>query len=56
MKRSLALISIVLGAGAATAVFAQQPQVPPPDNWHATGRYLPEYAEDGGLVLPKNFH
>ena len=56
MKRSLALVSIVLGAGAAPVVFAQQPQVPPPDDWHATERYLPEYTEDGHFVLPENFH
>jgi hypothetical protein len=56
MKRSLALVSIILGAGAATVVFAQQPPVPPLDDWRATGRYLPEYTDDGDLILPKNFH
>jgi cytochrome P460 len=56
MKHSLALVSIILGAGAATVVVAQQPPVPPLDDWHATGRYLPEYTDDGDLILPNNFH
>src|SRR6516164_2909009 len=57
MKRTVLALSAVLGASAiATAVFAQQPQLPPPDDWHATSRYLPEYTKDGELVLPKNFH
>lgn len=38
----------------ATSVFAQQ--LPPPDDWHATGRQLPAYTATGELVLPKNFH
>ena len=37
-----------------TAAFAQQ--LPPPDDWHATGRQLPQYTAEGDLVLPKNFH
>jgi Cytochrome P460 len=50
-------VSIVLAVGViATAVFAQQPQLPPPDDFQATGRYLPEYTKDGDLILPKNFH
>ena len=57
MRRTVLALSAVLGAGAmATAAFAQQPQLPPPDDWHATSRYLPEYTKDGDLVLPKNFH
>jgi Cytochrome P460 len=58
MKRTVSvLLSSVLAVGAiTTAVFAQQPKLPPPDDWHATGRYLPEYTSDGALVLPKNFH
>ena len=57
MRRTVLALSAVLGASAiATTVFAQQPQLPPPDDWHATGRYLPEYTKDGDLVLPKNFH
>ncbi len=59
MRRTVTVLALsaVLGAGSiATAVFAQQPQLPPPDDWHATSRYLPEYTKDGDLVLPKNFH
>src|SRR6516225_6827745 len=57
MRRTVLALSGVLGAGAMeTAVFAQQPQLPPPDDWHATSRYLPEYTKDGDLLLPKNFH
>ena len=37
-----------------TAAFAQQ--LPPPDDWHANGRQLPQYTPEGDLVLPKNFH
>jgi hypothetical protein len=44
------------GRAIATAVFAQKPQLPPADDWHATSRYLPEYTKDGDLILPKNFH
>ena len=57
MRRTVLALSTALAVGAiATAVFAQQPQLPPPDDWHATGRYLPEYTSTGDLVLPKNFH
>lgn len=50
-------VSIVLAVGViATAVFAQQPQLPPPDDFQASGRYLPQYTKDGDLILPKNFH
>jgi hypothetical protein len=59
MRRTVTVLALsaVLGAGSiATAVFAQEPQLPPPDDWHSTSRYLPEYTKDGDLVLPKNFH
>lgn len=57
MRRALLVGSASLCIGAAaTAVCAQMAQLPPPDNWHATSRYLPEYTKDGDLILPKNFH
>jgi len=57
MRRTVLALSAVVGASAiATAVFAQQAPLPPPDDFQATGRYLPEYTKDGDLILPKNFH
>jgi hypothetical protein len=57
MKRLLVASSAILVAWSIVAtVHAQETQLPPPDNWHATGRYLPEYTKDGDLILPKNFH
>jgi hypothetical protein len=57
MKHPVPVLCIVLAVGAfGTAVLAQQQQLPPPDDWQATGRYLPEYTTDGDLILPKNFH
>jgi hypothetical protein len=39
MKHTVSvLLSSVLAVGAiTTAVFAQQPKLPPPDDWHAMG-------------------
>ena len=57
MGRNVLMVSAFLCIGlAATAVFADKAQLPPPDDWHAESRYLPEYTKDGDLVLPKNFH
>ena len=57
MKHPVSVLSIVLAVGMiATAAFAQQPQLPPPDDFQATVRYLPQYTSDGDLILPKNFH
>ncbi len=55
MRHRLSVMSAVLAAAAvATVALAQQSR--PPDDWHAEGRYLPEYTAAGDLVLPKNFH
>jgi hypothetical protein len=57
MKHPVSVLSIVLAVGMiATAAFAQLPQLPPPDDFQATVRYLPQYTSDGDLILPKNFH
>lgn len=55
MAQKFPVLIAIMFAGAAAMAVAQQ-QLPPPDDWHAAGRQLPEYTRDGELVLPKNFH
>jgi hypothetical protein len=53
MKKLIFAIAILALGAAATVVFAQRQQT---NTASVRQRYLPEYTEEGDLILPKNFN
>jgi hypothetical protein len=52
MREQISTFAASLAAAAAIPIALAQQQTSP-DDWRATGGYLPEYTEDGDLVLSK---